>query len=93
MYYEGYCVEVSFVASKTRVAPLQKQTIPRLELMGATLLARLLNTVKTVLQQTLSKINSYCWIDSYMALCWIRNNRYWKQYIQGRVNEIRRLTE
>jgi len=91
--YEGCSVEISFVASKTCVAPLKRQNIPRLELMGATLLARLLNTVKTILQQTLGKINSYCWVDSYTALCWIRNNRCWKQYIQGRVNEIRKLTE
>jgi len=38
--YGGDCVEVSFVASKTHVAPIKKQSIPRLELMVATLLAR-----------------------------------------------------
>jgi len=43
MCYEGCSVEISFVASKTRVAPLKKQSIPQLELMGATLLARLLD--------------------------------------------------
>ena len=91
--YEGDSVEVSFVASKTRVAPMKKQSIPRLESMGATLLARLLSTVKTVLQPTLGEMNSYCWVDSYTALCWIRNNRCWRQYIQGRVNEIRNLTD
>ena len=90
--YEGDSVEVSFVASKTRVAPMKKQSIPQLELMGATLLARLLSTVKTVLQPTLGEMNSYCWVDSCTALCWIRNNRCWRQYIQGRVNEIRNLT-
>jgi len=42
-YGGGDCIEVSFVAS-----PMKKQSIPRLELMGATLLARLLNTFKTV---------------------------------------------
>jgi len=89
--YEQGCIEVSFVASKTCVAPMKKQS--RLELMGATLLARLLSTVKTVLQQTLGNINSYCWVDSYTALFWIRNNHCWRQYIQGRVNEIRKLTD
>jgi len=92
VYVQG-CIEVSFVASKTRVAPMKKQSIPRLELMGATLLARLLSTVKSVLQPTLGNINSYCWVDSYTALCWIRNNRCWRQYIQGRVDEIRELTD
>ena len=35
--YGGDCVEVSFVASNTRVAPIKRQGIPRLELMGVTL--------------------------------------------------------
>ena len=37
-------VYVSFVASKTRVAPIKQLTIPRLELCGACLLAELPNT-------------------------------------------------
>ena len=36
---------VRLVASKTRVAPKVVQTIPRLELIGALLLSRLINTV------------------------------------------------
>ena len=80
VYVQG-CIEVSFVAFKTRVAPMKKQSILRLELMGATLLAILLSTVKSVLQPTLGNINSYCCVDSYTALCWIRktivgNNAY-----------------
>ena len=35
----------SFIVSKTRVAPLQTQTIPRLELLSALLLARLMVNV------------------------------------------------
>lgn len=27
------------------------------------------------------------------ALCWIKNERIWKQYVRDRVNEIRRLTK
>ena len=80
------------MASKTRVAPLKRQSIPRLELLGATLLARLLNAIKGTLTPLLGEIRSYCWVDSYTSLCWIKNDRCWKQYIQGRVNEIRRLT-
>jgi hypothetical protein len=34
-----------FVVSKTRVAPLKSQTIPRLELLSALLLARLMHSV------------------------------------------------
>ena len=35
-------VYVDFVISKTRVSPLKVQTIPRLELLSAVLLARLI---------------------------------------------------
>ena len=38
-----------FVVAKTRVAPLRKQSIPRLELLSAILLARLINMMKSSL--------------------------------------------
>lgn len=38
-------VEVNLMASKTRVTPIKKQTTPRLELMGANLLARLTDSI------------------------------------------------
>ena len=40
----------------------------------------------------MGEIKSCCWVDSYTTLCWIKNDHCWKQYIQGRVNEIQRLT-
>ena len=44
--YEAGHVEVRLVVSKTKVAPLKTQTIPCLELLGATILARLFTTVR-----------------------------------------------
>ena len=41
---------VSLIAYKTRVAPLKEQTIPRLELLAAGLLARLITTVQGCLK-------------------------------------------
>ena len=35
-------IEIRLVAAKTRVAPIKQQTIPRLKLLGALILARLL---------------------------------------------------
>ena len=81
-------IEVSLVAFKTRVTPIKKQSVPKLELLGASLLARLLNNIKGTLKPIMGEIKSYCWADSYTTLCWIKNNQCWKQYFQGRVNEI-----
>ena len=86
------CTYVKFVASKTRVAPLHNQTIPRLELLGAVILARLVTAVEGALKCEVPIKKITCWSDSEVALCWIRGvDKEWKQFVQNRVNEIRRL--
>lgn len=90
VYDDGH-VEVKLVASKTKVAPLKKQTIPRLELLGATILARLINTLRNCLS-TNQDIEIFNWTDSKAVLCWITNDKPWNQYVQRRVQEIRQLT-
>ena len=86
--YEHMPPDIQLVASKTRVAPVKKQSIPRLELLGATILARLMATGLNVPQ-----LKRHYWADSYMTLCWIRNNQRWKQYVQHRVDEIHKLSD
>ena len=86
----GYSVK--FVAAKTRVAPLQQQTIPRLELLSALLLARHLSTIAESLAFELILSSPYCFTDSMVALCWIKEtDKIWKTFVQNRVIEIRRL--
>ena len=85
-------VEVNLMASKTRVAPIKKQTTPRLELMGANLLARLTDSILRASTSLRATPEVILWTDSFTTLCWIKNNKAWKQYIQHRVNEIRELT-
>ena len=80
------------IASKTRVAPLQQQTTPRLELLGTLLLARLITSVANSLRSEITLEQAACYSDSQIALCWIRGlEREWKPFIQNRVSEIRKL--
>ena len=87
-YSDGRVI-TRLIASKTRVAPVKRQSIPRLELLGALILARLTETILTSLGKD---IEAVYWSDSMPALCWIRNERPWKQYVARRVSEIRCLT-
>ena len=74
----------SFVASKTRVAPLSNETIPRLELLATVILARLISAVKAALECEIPIENVTCLSDSEIALCWIKNiDKEWKQFVQN----------
>ena len=80
------------VISKARVAPLTKQTIPRLELLSALVLARLISVTEGALKSVIEISKVKCWTDSKVALYWItQQEKEWKQYVQSRVEEIRRL--
>ena len=83
---------VSFVASKTRVAPLKTLTIPRLELLSAVLLARLISCTAHSLSTRIDLQEPKCFTDSQVTLFWIKGTgRDWKPFVQNRVNEVRKL--
>ena len=58
------------LSGKTRVAPVKEQTIPRLKLCYARLLAKLLSNVASVLNIPSSRL--YAWCDSIAVLGWLR---------------------
>ena len=63
--YEDGTIVSRLVASKTRVSPVKKQSIPRLELLGSLILARLVNTILRSLSR---KIETVYWVDSMSVL-------------------------
>jgi len=81
---------VKFVASKSRVAPVKQLSIPRLGLLAALVLARLITHVREALELDVTITDITCWTDSRVTLFWIKGEeKEWKQFVQHRVNEIR----
>ena len=75
------------VMAKSRVAPMKRVTLPRLELLAAFITAKLLSYVIQALQITIDAV--YAWSDSQIALAWIRKpSSSWKVFVANRVQEI-----
>ena len=56
------------VSAKTRIAPIGGETVPRLELLEALILARLMTSVEKALSKNLEFRNCVYWSDSQIAL-------------------------
>lgn len=87
---DGEDVELNLLMAKSRVASCkQKQTVPKLELCGALLLAQLIEHVYKILHHKIEIASSTAWCDSTIALTWIHTSPHKLQTFEGnRVSQI-----
>ncbi|XP_041451687.1 uncharacterized protein LOC121405147 [Drosophila obscura] len=79
------------LCSKSRVAPLKSLSIPKLELSGAHLLAKVMRNLK---ETGIFPGQFYCWSDSSTALSWIRDEpAKFQVFVANRVATIQELTQ
>ncbi|XP_055591256.1 uncharacterized protein LOC129743296 [Uranotaenia lowii] len=79
------------LTSKSRIAPLKTQSIPRLELCGALKAAELAESIVKALEV---QIDIYFWTDSTCVLQWLKHiPSTWTTYVANRISKIQRLTE
>lgn len=84
-------VRVNLVTSRTRVAPIKKQTIPRLELCGAHIMAKMVEEVSKV--HGVPTERRFLWTDSMIVLHWLNNSpRNAKVYVAHRIAETKELS-
>ncbi|KMQ88503.1 pao retrotransposon peptidase superfamily [Lasius niger] len=78
------------VCSKTKIEPIKRLSIPRLELTAALLLTRLMtNTLKAL---ELHEASVFCWTDSSVTLTWINAHpSRWRDFVHNRVSAIQDL--
>ena len=92
--FKGGNVSVNLIASKSKLAPMKQNTIPRLELLVNILLSRLTNSVKNALSKYILISNCYLWTESQVTFSWIKvDGKIFKPFVENRVCEIQKNTD
>ena len=87
MTNENGGIHCSFVIGKSRVTPLKKLTIPRLELSAATIAVKLDKMIRRELEMDI--VESVFWTNSTSVLCYIRNeDKRFHTFVANRISAI-----
>lgn len=89
--HEDGHVHMQQLVAKSRMVPLKKLTITRLELLAAELLAKLIQQVTNTMQMEFKRV--CLWSDSKIVLAWIKGNpKRWKTFVAARIAKIHKNT-
>ncbi|XP_050339915.1 uncharacterized protein LOC126766119 [Bactrocera neohumeralis] len=84
-------VSVRLFTAKSRVAPTKRQSLPKLELCGAQLLARLFAKIKSTFSNY--TFDTFLWTDSQIVLHWLQmHSSTLSTFVGNRVSDIQDLT-
>lgn len=88
-------IRTHLIISKSKVAPMTSPTIPRLELCGAVVLARLMQyVIKSMRHFHVKPTDVKLWTDSQTVLQWLRSDpSRWDVFVANRAMEIHKSTE
>ncbi|XP_045479814.1 uncharacterized protein LOC123684564 [Harmonia axyridis] len=91
-FYPNGSVGTSFVCGKSKVSPVKRISIPRLELCACLLLSKLISLVLSIYSSAFQISKVFAWSDSTVALTWIRSSPHrWKSFVSNRTTQIQEL--